>query len=137
MTDEESFIVLEETPSMLQFSLLDSSMSNTSIKKDDSNETIPSILQGVNRTEPPTKISNPTNGAVFEFDSPLSSLSSIKNSMDVYTGKPLKTTLAQSFLLGDINCDKIKVISTTTFSQSFINDFDCSFIFSLSMNRCG
>lgn len=132
MTDEESFIVLEETPSMLQFSLLDSLMSNTSIKKDDSNETIPSILQGVNRTE-----SNPTNGAVFEIDSPLSSLSSIKNSMDVYAGTPLKTTLAQSFLLGDINCDKIKVISTTTFSQSFINDFDCSFILFLSMNWCG
>lgn len=91
MTEEESFIVLEETPSMLQFSLL-----NVSSKDSAPNSLI----------ETKTKNCNNIFCAAIESDLP-----NITNLADENrTSTALKTTLAQSFLLGDINCDKIKVI---------------------------
>lgn len=90
MTEEESFIVLEETPSMLQFSLL-----NVSSKDNAPNSLI----------ETRTKNGNNIFCAAIESDLP-----NITNSADENrTSTALRTTLAQSFLLGDINCDKIKV----------------------------
>lgn len=107
MTDEESFIVLEETPSMLQFSLLDSLTSNTS-NKDDSiensaqNETETTSIVKMDKQHSPLcnvskKKDERMNSAIIDSDPPN------------IVSDPLKATLAQSFLLGDINCDKMKV----------------------------
>lgn len=78
--EEDSFIVLDETPSMLQFSMLDSPVCNS--------------------TDIDDKISTIQENDIVEIEA---------NNTNGCTTK--KSTLAQSFLLGDINSDKLKVIN--------------------------
>lgn len=100
MSDEESFIVLEETPSMLQYSLLNSSMSRTSIQNETSNGNL--LIKTESLSDAP-ETKNPI--ALEKFDTKIPQVDVIKTDPST----PLRTTLAQSFLLGDINCDKMKV----------------------------
>lgn len=129
--DEESFIVLEETPSMLQFSLLDSLTLNSQNDTLDSTDTIASnvkingsaISDYPSRSQPPS-IQNAQQMKSMENDHSFASLnaeniSSMMTQNEVSCQTPPKTTLAQSFLLGDINCDKMKVIFNIQFL--FIN----------------
>lgn len=139
--DEESFIVLEETPSMLQFSLLDSltlnSQGDTLESADTTKSSINingsvingSVVNGSASTDHPSRSQEPS----FQFgnqmkstESDLSfaslnaeSISSTMTQNEVKSRTPPKTTLAQSFLLGDINCDKMKVIFNIQFLSMF------------------
>lgn len=115
--DEDSFIVIEETPSMLQFSLLDqSSTNNASITENNSLfETCSFQQQQLDK-----EIDNTTNN-VKSIDSNYASKST-SSSEKLFSFSPTKQpksndsahtspnlTLAQSFLLGNINCDTMKV----------------------------
>lgn len=120
--EEESFIVLDETPSMLQFSLLDSLTLNS--EKDlENNHSIDSNIntnRSVNNdhtsilTEPSMKFDNKIKSTDNDLSFVSLNAESISSVMtqnhQEQSRSPPKTTLAQSFLLGDINCDKMKVI---------------------------
>ncbi|XP_031639535.1 uncharacterized protein LOC116351551, partial [Contarinia nasturtii] len=83
MNIEESFIVLDETPSMLQYSVLDSV------------DIVEDLKHKFHETS--TKPNHTSKN------------DSCKSSLSHETPPPPKTsTLAQLFLLGDIDCDKIK-----------------------------
>lgn len=102
-TEEESFIVLEETPSMLQFSLLNSPDYHTEKSSlYDTHCSIGSDIQKSNKTH--MKIDK----NLQDVENYLSSVSLGSSSTNDQVSP--RTTLAQSFLLGDINCDKLKVI---------------------------
>lgn len=127
--DEDSFVVLEETPSMLEFSVLESLSSATDcvisnrspIEKN--SEMINSSLQRENdnakilekpEQKPKFGTSNIfSNLYIGENSSKLqnTSLNDTTTEMmsEPYNGGSPKSTLAHSFLLGDINCDKMKV----------------------------
>lgn len=124
---DDSFIVLEETPSMLQFSLLDSSILDTEIttKSIDTNKSLSSLeINASASSEISTKFNDKIKDAIAELSSEILSTSITKTQPVNYISSenvlndvddrqqnqtPPKTTLAQSFLLGDINCDKMKV----------------------------
>lgn len=125
--DEDSFIVIEETPSMLQFSLLDSIASNRSIEPgpklngivDEPNSSLfasalpPSHTNSVDVTS-----KNDKKDEQISFQSNEMMHSNVSNASantpksfelnGLQTPSP-KSTLAHSFLLGDINCDIMKV----------------------------
>lgn len=114
---DDSFIVLEETPSMLQFSLLDTSVLDTgTITKSIDTSTLE-----INRNElaeNSTKCIDKIKDSIADLSFAIPSTSvnngsyeKVLNDVDDHQQKqtPPKTTLAQSFLLGDINCDKMKV----------------------------
>lgn len=133
--DEDSFIVLDETPSMLQYSILDSStlsgdsiierqsvITNGSEKPNDIWYKEPAKVSVV---DGPSKASIPSSNAVEDiaqislpisessqetsFKSNLVSSLTQTTSPPNTTRTPAKTTLAQSFLLGAIDCDTMKV----------------------------
>ncbi|XP_055307839.1 NF-kappa-B essential modulator isoform X2 [Sitodiplosis mosellana] len=121
MSADDSFIVLEETPSMLQFSLLNtpghhpSSLLNTSIldtgtiTKGIDTENSSNVL-----SDAASKFNDEIKESIVDLSSTLSTKSQSVNNINADVDdqqrkqKPPKTTLAQSFLLGDINCDKMK-----------------------------
>lgn len=114
MSTDDSFIVLDETPSMMQFSLLDASILDTA--------TIATLDNGSNVL---SETSNKFNDEFKDSKVGFSSTSSTKGQSvhDVNTKieqrqrkqTPPKTTLALDFLLGLtssadlINCDRTKV----------------------------
>lgn len=122
--DEESFIVLEETPSMLQFSLLDSLTLNSHNETLDNTDTIKfnvNIIESatsdhsVRLEEPSIKFEEQIKSTESDLSFASLNAESISTAMaqsEDSSKTPPKTTLAQSFLLGDINCDKMKVIFT-------------------------
>lgn len=111
MSTDDSFIVLEETPSMMQFSLLDASIVDTA--------TIATLENGSN------VLSEKSNTFNKDLKVGFSSTSSTKSQSVNYLNSTIeerqrkqtspKTTLALDFLLGLtssadlINCDKAKV----------------------------
>lgn len=118
---DDSFIVLEETPSMLQFSLLDSSiLDSETLTKSIDTKSLSTIEISASSTKFDDKIKDSIADLSSEFLStsitktqPVNYISAenVLNDVDdrQKTQTPPKTTLAQSFLLGDINCDKMKV----------------------------
>lgn len=112
--DEESFIVLEETPSLLQYSLCSSITEITDPGSYMQSLTLPSNMASVSEESTQTSLppyepngtskSQQSNGEDDEKES-------------TENGAP-KSTLAESFLLGAIDCDTMKVIQ--------LNDFDGS-----------
>lgn len=132
-TDEESFIVLDETPSMLQYSILDASLLNTEsiISKNSlssaNNSLLLNALQENDGQTSSTETSEKTNAnRISSTANDLSRIcsnenrpKSVQNSftssqqavLGEINGRPHSTTtLAQSFLLGAIDCDTMKVI---------------------------
>lgn len=129
--DEESFIVLDETPSMLQYSILDASLLNTeSIISEHSlnsanNLLLSNALQNDSQSssmDTSEKMSanciastaNDLSRISLNENQPKSVQSSFKSSqqpvLSEINGRPHPTTtLAQSFLLGAIDCDTMKV----------------------------
>lgn len=130
--DEDSFIVIEETPSMLQFSLLDSISSNRSNEQSaklhesnasavDTNSSLFSsaLPQTTDSVDAMPKIDkNVENTSIQSNGSMLSNVSHVTsahtNTQKSHDGNGHFTptsnnTLAHSFLLGDINCDIMKV----------------------------
>lgn len=122
-TTDDSFIVLEETPSMLQFSLLGTSILDNGTKTNSIDDTkyfsglefSPSVTSGcLTDLNGAIKNSIANLSSVSEYPSTSATKSQSVN-IDTKIGDhqqkqtPPKTTLAQSFLLGDINCDKMKV----------------------------
>lgn len=123
-TDEESFIVIDETPSMLQFSLLDSLTLNSTNDLEHENS-IASHTNGITSNEngninfnikPMEQSSIKLENSMRNAENDVSfgsfnadSFQSATTQHDLIGQTPPKTTLAQSFLLGDINCDKMKV----------------------------
>lgn len=126
-TDEDSFIVIEETPSMLQFSILDSISSNrsngpsseTNAHVDEINSSLfasalpPQPSDGVALTPKIDKnfenTSIKSNGMMHSNVSNISAHTQKSlESNGLQTSSP-KSSLAHSFLLGDINCDLMKV----------------------------
>lgn len=112
--DEDSFIVIEETPSMLQFSILDESSANSaSIIENNSLFETNSLQQQLD------KIIDNTANNVKSMDTKYATSSSEKlfsisptkqpNSNDTSAHTSPNLTLAHSFLLGNINCDTMKV----------------------------
>lgn len=116
--EEESFIVLDDTPSMHQFSLLDSSISESEVILGN-NSLFATNIDNERRNqdsldvffEAPSK----RNGNLQPATDNLPSVS-MKEEGNTPTNNhlsnclvPPNATLAQSFLLGDINCDKMKV----------------------------
>lgn len=124
--DEESFIVLDETPSMLQYSILDASLLNTeSIISEKSLNSANNLLlsnalqndgqsSSIDTSEKiGTNCTTSTRISLSENQSK-SVQSSFKSSqqpvLSEINGRPHPTTtLAQSFLLGAIDCDTMKV----------------------------
>lgn len=128
--DEESFIVLDETPSMLQYSILDASLLNDEsiISKNHLNCSANSSLLSndvhLNSIDTLAKKSaNPDTSAANErtgqsinemqlksVSSPFTSASQpVLSEMNGGRQHPTTTTLAHSFLLGAIDCDTMKV----------------------------
>lgn len=129
--DEESFIVLDETPSMLQYSILDVSSFNTesiisknslymtnnssvahSLEVDGKNKSIEAsdLKSSVDTTSTVDDLARMTlNGNVRK--SSTNSISSLQQPVLSETNgrQQSKATLAQSFLLGAIDCDTMKV----------------------------
>lgn len=122
MSAEESFIVLEETPSMLQFSLLDSLTLNSEnvLENNASIESNINTNGSANNPDHINLLAEPSmkfDSKIKSTDNDLSfaslnaeSIASVMTQNEEKSRSPPKTTLAQSFLLGDINCDKMKVI---------------------------
>lgn len=129
--DEDSFVVLEETPSMLEFSVLESLSSATERvsaswnRTEKNSEMINSSLERENDNIKILQISDekPKLGAsnifanlhIGENSSNIQNISPNDTTVEIlsgtYNGESTspKSTLAHSFLLGDINCDKMKV----------------------------
>lgn len=125
--DEDSFIVIEETPSMLQFSLLDSITSNRSNDQgkkpndivDETNSSLfasalsPSHTNSVEVTsKSDKKDENVSLHSIEMMHSNVSNASANTHKSFEMNGLQMpspKSTLAHSFLLGDINCDIMKV----------------------------
>lgn len=125
--DEESFIVLDETPSMLQYSILDASLLNTeSIISTDSlnsasNLLLSNALQNDGQsssidTSKKTSANCIKSTSLNEIQPKLvqssfkSSQQPVLSEINELNGRPHPTTtLAQSFLLGAIDCDTMKV----------------------------
>lgn len=130
--DEDSFIVIEETPSMLQFSLLDSIASNRSIEPESGQKSVNGTVNETNSSLFASALSpSHTNSVDFtsrndkkDEQTSLQSngmMHSNVSNASASTPKPFelnvlqtptptpKSTLAHSFLLGDINCDIMKV----------------------------
>lgn len=109
--DEESFIVLDETPSLLQYSLCSSITEIT-----DPGSYVPSLMLPSNMTtvsEEGTQTSlQPceTNGSLKSHQS--NGMADKTESLENGASKldPSKSTLAESFLLGAIDCDTMKVM---------------------------
>lgn len=131
-TDEDlSFVVIEQTPSMLQFSLLDSISSECSNEQstkshetnaivDDTNSSLfaSALPQTTNSVDVLPKIDkNVENASIHSNGLMLSNVSNVStntNTQKSYEGNghytpTSKSSLAHSFLLGDINCDIMKV----------------------------
>lgn len=168
--DEESFIVLDETPSMLQYSILDSSpLTNDSIK--DCEQTVNSASNSVPandvwRKDPiqtnglscsiglPSTSSIQCNGNLNNATADLAQISlpnsefspqtSLKSnsvpsltqsaSPNNHNAQPPKATLAQSFLLGAIDCDTMKVNDETTKTSYILLHLKSSLSFSFQCN---
>lgn len=134
--DEDSFIVLEETPSMLQFSILDSISSNRPIEQDTKLHSTNVISDETNTTLFTSAFSQDNQNvdlSSYIDDKSVECLSMKCDEMmqsnvsDISTNTPKssevsashtsisKNTLAQSFLLGDIDCDIMKVRRDYTF----------------------
>lgn len=129
--DEDSFIVIEETPSMLQYSILDSMSSNRSIEHDtkldgtnvSGDETNTALFASALSQSSPSSVDAVPKIAANIDDLSIQSdgLAMPTNQTNVSTHSqksaevsghhaPMsKSTLAHSFLLGDINCDIMKV----------------------------
>lgn len=118
---DDSFIVLEETPSMLQFSLLDTSISNNEIDTNSMDKSLCTIdINPILLSTSSLKVADQTKDTTNDFSPiakipailPVNNISteSVSNNIDKNRQQKqtsLNTTLAQSFLLGDINCDRI------------------------------
>lgn len=121
--DEDSFIVIDETPSMFQFSMLDTqnnqfAIDNSSIfestqsngfQLENNKPNHDSHIKHLNDTSGGSASLQSIENALISASKPIPSIKeqSLKES-NVRTSP--KTTLAQSFLMGDINSDTIKVI---------------------------
>lgn len=125
--DEDSFIVIEETPSLLQYSILDSisnhpieqdtKLHSTNVIGDETNTTLfASALSNSNQNVDATpSIDNCAEKFSIKTEemmqSDLTNVSTNTQKSSEFNGHntPMsKKTLAHSFLLGDINCDIMK-----------------------------
>lgn len=127
--NEDSFIVIEETPSMLQYSILDSISSNCAIEQDTTQHSKSVIGDETNTTLFASALSqsNQDVDVMSNIDKCVENLSiqsvelmqsnvtnvsaNTQKSSECYGHHvPMsKNTLAHSFLLGDIDCDIMKV----------------------------
>lgn len=152
--DEDSFIVIEETPSMLQFSLLDSLASKRTNEQDPKldgvlNETTSSLFASALSPSSHTNSvdASPENGKKDENISLQSEsmMHSIVSNASHGSSKPFKSnglqtptpksTLAHSFLLGDINCDTMKVSTSASVHSSWIRRNLCT-SYTLPLSNC-
>lgn len=122
--DEDSFIVLEETPSMLQFSILDTSAVNKQCAENnglfETNTFLSDNEIDIGDMRVKQEIVNASNVLNLietkgeNQPTAVTASTEMKKQMlheVIFAHQATPTiSLAHSFLLGDINCDKMKVI---------------------------